>query len=52
MTNDPKDTTYKVRFDKATIDKLSFISEKTGMTRAEIIRRGIDKLYEELSGEN
>lgn len=48
LTNTPKDRTLKVRFDLETENKLNFICEKTNRTKAQVIRDGIEKQYEEI----
>lgn len=47
-TNDPKRNQYRVRLSESDIEKLEFCHQKTGKTKAEIIRAGIDKVYREL----
>ena len=47
-TDDPKINAIKLRLSDAYMDKIKFCQDKTGMTRADVIRRGVDKLYEEL----
>ena len=47
-TDNPKDITMKIRFDKNTAEKLEECSEKMNVSRAEIVRRGVHKMHEEL----
>lgn len=47
-TDDPKDTTYKIRLSKTDLARLDFCCQKTGKPKSEIIRIGISKVYEEL----
>ena len=41
----------KIRFDKDTVDKLEICSEKMQITRAEVVRRGVRKMYDDLDKE-
>lgn len=47
-TESPKDIDIKIRFDKETVDKLEKCSEKMQITRAEVVRRGVRKMYDDL----
>lgn len=47
-TDSPKDIDIKIRFDKDTADKLEKCSEKMEITRAEVVRRGVRKMYDDL----
>lgn len=47
-TDDPKDLSVRIRLSQTDQSKLSFCKERTGKTKAEIIRIGIDKVYNEL----
>ena len=47
-TDDPKRLSTRIRLSESDIDKLKFCQSKTGKTKAEIIREGIDKVYQEL----
>ncbi len=47
-TQDPKTNTLKIRFSDDDLVKLEFCAEKTGKSKAEIIRMGIDRVYQEL----
>lgn len=47
-TDSPKDIDIKIRFDKDTVDKLEECSEKMEITRAEVVRRGVRKMYDDL----
>lgn len=44
----PKNTMLRVRVDDETVEKLDMIAKKTDSTRSSVIRRGIDKLYQEI----
>lgn len=45
LTDTPKDRTLKVRFDAEIEQKLEYICEKTGKSKAQIIRDGIEDQY-------
>lgn len=47
-TQDPKDRTKAVRLSETDIEKLDYCIKATGKTGNEIIRLGIDKVYQEL----
>lgn len=47
-TDNPKKTQMPVRFSDSDILKLEYCSSKTGKSKAEIIRMGIDKVYNEI----
>ena len=48
-TNDPKTLNTRIRLSQNDIDKLNYCCEKTGKLKSEIIRDGIDKVYNELN---
>lgn len=47
-TNDPKDINSRIRLSKTDAEKLEYCSKVLGKPKAEIIRIGIDKVYQEL----
>ena len=47
-TDDPKHSTVKIRVSDDDIKRLDFISEKTGLSKSEILRQGIREIYEKL----
>lgn len=47
-TDNPKDITMKIRFDKGTFDLLEECSEKMEVSRAEVVRRGVKKMSDDL----
>ncbi len=47
LTENPKDISYKVRFDKKTYEKLETLSQETGRTKADVIRKGIEVQFEQ-----
>lgn len=48
LTDTPKDTMFRVRMDKETTDKLDYVSKQLGVSKSEIVRKGIDKQYREI----
>lgn len=47
-TKNPKTLSTRVRLSDKDIEMLEFCSKKTGKTKSEIIREGIEKVYSEL----
>lgn len=47
-TDNPKTKQMPIRFSKDDISKLEYCSKKTGKSMAEIVRVGVDKVYNEL----
>lgn len=47
-TTDPKSNWTGFRLSNNDIEKLSYCAKETGMSRAEIVRKGIQKFYNEL----
>ena len=39
---------FRVRMDKETTDKLDYVSKQLGVSKSEIVRKGIDKQYREI----
>ena len=50
LTNMPKANRIAFRFDDETAKKLEYLAEAKSCAKAEIIRIGIEKQYEELQG--
>lgn len=48
-SKDPKRNDIRIRLTDSEREKLDFCSEKTGMSKSDIIRKGIDLVYEELT---
>lgn len=48
-TDDPKTERLEIRISAADIEKLDYCCEKASKKRAEIIRMGIQKVFDELS---
>lgn len=44
-TNDPKDIRLEVRLSENANEKLAFCSESLGLSKGEVIRKGIDEMY-------
>ena len=47
-TDDPKTLSTRIRMSDEDIKRLQFCCDKLGKTKAEIIRMGIQKVYDEL----
>jgi predicted transcriptional regulator len=47
--DNPKSTQLAVRLDAETLDKLDKVAESNSEKRVQTIRRGIEKLYSELT---
>ena len=47
-TDNPKNVSVKFQADDETFDKLKKCSEKMNVSRAEVIRQGIHKVYDNL----
>ena len=47
-TNNPKKHDTRIRMTEEDVEILNFCAEKTGMTKADVIRIGIRKVYEEI----
>lgn len=47
-TSDPKRKAMPIRLGESDLEMLAYCQEKTGMSKAEIIREGIKKVYESL----
>ncbi len=45
LTSNPKDILYQIRVDKETDDKVKAICEKEGISKSEVIRQGINLIY-------
>jgi hypothetical protein len=48
-TDNPKDICIKLRFDKNTAEQLKECSEKMEVSRAEVVRRGVRKIHDDLN---
>lgn len=48
LTDNPKNTTFKVRLDEKTAKKLEVVSKETQKSKSEVIRTGIELQYNAL----
>jgi predicted DNA-binding protein len=46
-SENPKDRGYRLRVNDDDLKKLDYCCKVLGLTKAEVIRRGIEKMYEE-----
>ena len=47
-TDNPKDISLKVRFDKETAEKLDECVEQLKVSKAEVVRQGVHKVHDDL----
>lgn len=47
-SDNPKAETIRIRVDQATLSKLDACTEKLNMTRSDVVRRGIEKMHDDL----
>lgn len=47
-SDDPKTKRLEMRISDKDLEKLDFCCKQTGLSRAEVIRQGIQRTYEEL----
>lgn len=45
---DPRKNQYRIRLSSAELAKLQYCAERTGKTKAEVIRSGIDLVYQKV----
>ena len=45
-TDDPKNNQYKVRLSNGDIEKLDYCCKVLSLTKAEVIRQGIERMYQ------
>lgn len=48
-TSDPKNNQYRIRLSDKEVHMLEYCCEKTGLSKSDIVRRGIEKVYKEVS---
>lgn len=48
LTDTPKDTMFRVRMDKETIEKMEYVSNELGISKSEVVRKGIDEQYQKI----
>ena len=47
-TDNPKDTVLKIRLDQTSVEKLEICAEELQVSKAEVVRRGIGKMYDDV----
>ena len=47
-TDSPKDISLRIRIDTQTDEKLKECSESLNVTKSDVIRQGIDRMYDDL----
>lgn len=52
LTDTPKDYMLRVRMDTDTVNKLDTVCKRENLTRSEVVRKGIDYLYQEKSDDS
>lgn len=52
LTDTPKDYMLRVRMGTDTVNKLDKVCKRENLTRSEVVRKGIDYLYQEKSDDN
>lgn len=50
-TDNPKQLSTRVRLSQEDLDRLEYCAEKTGQSKADIIRQGIKSVYDRLKRE-
>lgn len=48
LTDNPKNNTFKIRMDEQTAEKLEAISKEKKISKAEVIRQGIEIQYDSI----
>lgn len=48
-TKDPKNNQYRIRLSDKELEMLEYCCEKTKLSKSDIVRRGIEKVYKEIS---
>lgn len=48
LTDNPKDTLIHFRANQETVEQLEFVAQNSGMSKSEVIRKGITNQYKEL----
>lgn len=48
-SKNPKRNNTRIRLTDSEVEKLEFCSKLTGMTKADVIRKGIDMVYDEVT---
>lgn len=47
-TAEPKNLNTRIRLSEKDVEKLEYCSKETGMTKADVIRKGIDEVYKSI----
>ena len=47
--DDSRDKQYRIRLSDEELKKLEFCCKKTGLSKADVIRKGIETVYQEVS---
>ncbi len=47
-TNDPKNNQYRIRLSDKEVEMLEYCCKKTGLSKSDIVRKGIEKVYNEI----
>lgn len=50
-TDDPKTNRMDIRLSTNDVEKLNYCSDKTGLNKADVIRKGIDEVYKSIKKE-
>ncbi len=48
LTDKQKDTMLRVRLDKEMVERLDYVSETLGISKSEVVRKGIQEQYENI----
>lgn len=48
-TNDPKNNQYRIRLSDREVEMLEVCCRKTGLSKSDIVRKGIEKIYKEVT---
>lgn len=47
-SDNPKSETIRIRVDQTTLSKLDACTDKLNTTRSDVVRKGIEKMYDDL----
>lgn len=50
-TKDPKTNQYRIRLSDKELEMLEYCCEKTKLSKSDLVRRGIEKIYKEISAQ-
>lgn len=48
-TSEPKNNQYRIRLSDKEVEMLEVCCEKTGLSKSDIVRKGIEKIYKEVT---